>query len=164
MPLAAHLSFAARSGVAWSNAALTGPCRSQTHSLRASRESLRFSDDQLQVGQLSAGQQRTERVLERLKTREPISFLFSLIDTTTGRELQDQPVHNLAALGSAEGARPFRLLARPITFSASASSRSHPVLRSAAPRPSCVAASSSSGSSAATSTPTPAAVTGPPRR
>jgi hypothetical protein len=64
-----------------------------------------------------------DRVLQRLKDPEPISFLFSLIDTTTGRELQDQPVHNIAALGNTQGDRPFRFLARPFTFSASSTIR-----------------------------------------
>jgi hypothetical protein len=45
-----------------------------------------------------------------------ISFLFSMLDSGTGRELQDEPTHNLASLGKSNGERPFRLLAQPITF------------------------------------------------
>jgi len=52
--------------------------------------------------------------LEQLKTPEDISFLFSMVDTSTGRELQDEPTHNLASLGKSNGERPFRKLARPL--------------------------------------------------
>lgn len=57
-----------------------------------------------------------QRMLERLTTPTDVSFLLSLVDTSSGRELQDEPVHNLASLGSPDGERPFRLLARHITF------------------------------------------------
>ncbi len=56
------------------------------------------------------------RVIERVKTPEDISFFFSIVDSDTGREFQDQPAHNLASLGKSNGERPFRLLARPLTF------------------------------------------------
>ena len=39
-----------------------------------------------------------------------------MLDSGTGRELQDEPVHNIASLGKSNGERPFRLLAQPITF------------------------------------------------
>jgi hypothetical protein len=55
-------------------------------------------------------------LIQRLKPAEEISFLFSIVDTATGRELQDEPTHNLASLGSSKGERPFRLLAQPLTF------------------------------------------------
>lgn len=55
-------------------------------------------------------------LLQRVKPPEEISFLFSIIDTATGRELQDEPTHNLASLGISNGERPFRLLAHPVTF------------------------------------------------
>lgn len=57
-----------------------------------------------------------DRVIERLKPAEEISFLFSILDSGTGRELQDEPIHNLASLGSSNGGRPFRMLAQPLTF------------------------------------------------
>ena len=38
------------------------------------------------------------------------------MDSATGRELQDEPTHNIAALGAANGERPFRPLAQPLTF------------------------------------------------
>jgi hypothetical protein len=55
-------------------------------------------------------------VLQRIKAPEEISFLFSLVDSGTGREFQDQPAHNLASLGKSNGERPFRLLAQPFHF------------------------------------------------
>ncbi|HJU63953.1 MAG TPA: hypothetical protein VJ864_18080, partial [Candidatus Binatia bacterium] len=55
-------------------------------------------------------------LLERIKPAEEISFLFSIVDSGTGRELQDEPIHNLASLGASNGTRPFRLLAQPLTF------------------------------------------------
>jgi hypothetical protein len=56
------------------------------------------------------------KTFERMKPVEPISFLFSVVDSGTGRELQDEPVHNLASLGKSNGERPFRLLAQPLSF------------------------------------------------
>lgn len=45
-----------------------------------------------------------------------IEFKYSLMDGGTGRELQNQPIHNIAGLGEATGDRPFRLLATPMRF------------------------------------------------
>jgi hypothetical protein len=56
------------------------------------------------------------KILERVKAPEDISFFFSIVDSDTGREFQDQPAHNLASLGKSNGERPFRLLARPLSF------------------------------------------------
>lgn len=61
-----------------------------------------------------AAQQPT--LFERVKAPAELSFLLSIIDSGTGRELQDEPVHNLASLGKSDGERPFRLLAQPVTF------------------------------------------------
>jgi hypothetical protein len=55
-------------------------------------------------------------VLQRIKPPEELSFLFSVVDSSTGREFQDQPAHNLASLGKSNGERPFRLLAQPFYF------------------------------------------------
>jgi hypothetical protein len=55
-------------------------------------------------------------IIQRLKTPEEVSFLFSMVDTATGRELQDEPIHNIASLGISNGERPFRMLAQPLTF------------------------------------------------
>jgi len=57
-----------------------------------------------------------DSIIERLKPPEEISFLFSIVDSGTGRELQDEPIHNLASLGKSNGERPFRMLAQPLTF------------------------------------------------
>jgi hypothetical protein len=55
-------------------------------------------------------------LFDRLIAPREFSFLFSVTDSGTGRELQDEPIHNLASLGASNGERPFRLLAQPITF------------------------------------------------
>jgi hypothetical protein len=55
-------------------------------------------------------------LLQRIKAPEEISFLFSLVDSGTGREFQDEATHNLASLGKSNGERPFRLLAQPFYF------------------------------------------------
>lgn len=45
-----------------------------------------------------------------------IDFKYSIVDSATGRELQNQPIHNIAGLGKADGDRPFRPLAKPMLF------------------------------------------------
>jgi hypothetical protein len=45
-----------------------------------------------------------------------IDFKYSVVDSGTGRELQNQPIHNLAGLGESTGDRPFRPLAKPMLF------------------------------------------------
>ncbi|MEK6801872.1 MAG: hypothetical protein AABZ34_04295 [Nitrospirota bacterium] len=45
-----------------------------------------------------------------------IDFKYSIIDSGSGRELQNQPIHNIAGLGEATGDRPFRPLAKPMLF------------------------------------------------
>jgi hypothetical protein len=47
---------------------------------------------------------------------EGVSFLYSIDVVSTGRELQNKPIHNIAGLGIANGDRPFRPFARPIAF------------------------------------------------
>jgi hypothetical protein len=56
------------------------------------------------------------KLFQRVKPPEEVSFLFSIVDSATGRELQDEPTHNLASLGKSNGERPFRPLAQPLTF------------------------------------------------
>jgi|RhiMetdeSRZDD1v2_1073273.scaffolds.fasta_scaffold312964_2 hypothetical protein len=68
-----------------------------------------FPDEELAPG-------LTSKLFQRVKPPEEISFLFSIVDSATGRELQDEPTHNLASLGKSNGERPFRLLAQPLTF------------------------------------------------
>jgi hypothetical protein len=45
-----------------------------------------------------------------------IDFTYSIIDSATGRELQNRAIHNIAGLGSANGERPFRPMAKPMLF------------------------------------------------
>lgn len=66
--------------------------------------------------QLDIHQDHSKNILQHLKPSEEISFLFSIVDSATGRELQDEPINNLASLGRSDGERPFRLLAQPLTF------------------------------------------------
>jgi hypothetical protein len=75
------------------------------------RRGREFTDDPLPESLLNNG-----TLFQQLKAPAEISFLFSILDSGTGRELQDEPTHNLASLGKSNGERPFRLLAQPITF------------------------------------------------
>jgi len=75
------------------------------------RRGSEFSDDSLPGAILTNG-----TLFQRVRAPAEISFLFSILDSGTGRELQDEPVHNIASLGKSNGERPFRLLAQPITF------------------------------------------------
>jgi hypothetical protein len=70
-----------------------------------------FTDDDLPRTVLKNG-----TLFQRVRAPAEISFLFSILDSGTGRELQNEPVHNIASLGKSNGERPFRLLAQPITF------------------------------------------------
>ena len=45
-----------------------------------------------------------------------IHFLYTIVDSGSGRELQNKAVHNIAGLGAADGDRPFRPFARPVPF------------------------------------------------
>jgi hypothetical protein len=45
-----------------------------------------------------------------------IDFKYSVVDSGSGRELQNSAIHNVAGLGSADGLRPFRPLAKPMHF------------------------------------------------
>ena len=56
------------------------------------------------------------RMFERLNRPEDVSFRYSIFDSGTGRELQNQPINNIAGLGIANGDRPFKQLARPMLF------------------------------------------------
>ena len=79
-------------------------------------ESTMFSDKQIAATFINDPKLDQDLFFQRLKPREEISFLFSIVDTASGRELQDEPTHNLASLGKSNGERPFRLLAQPLTF------------------------------------------------
>jgi hypothetical protein len=45
-----------------------------------------------------------------------IHFKYSIVDSGSGRELQNQAIHNIAGLGEPNGERPFRPLAKPMVF------------------------------------------------
>ena len=45
-----------------------------------------------------------------------IEFKYSVVDSGSGRELQNKPIHNLAGLGESSGDRPFRPFAKPMWF------------------------------------------------
>ena len=45
-----------------------------------------------------------------------IDFKYSIVDSGTGRELQNQPILNIAGLGRADGDRPFRPFPKPMMF------------------------------------------------
>jgi hypothetical protein len=56
------------------------------------------------------------KIFERLNRPEDVSFRYAIFDTGTGRDLQNQPIHNVAGLGIADGERPFKKFARPMIF------------------------------------------------
>jgi len=71
---------------------------------------------------LSAG--TLDRVFETCcLDAEDVSFLYSIDIVSTGRELQNEAIHNIAGLGISNGDRPFRPLAKPIAFSPRSSIR-----------------------------------------
>lgn len=45
-----------------------------------------------------------------------LNFLYTITDQGSGRELQNEPIHNIAGLGIANGDRPFRTFPKPIVF------------------------------------------------
>ena len=45
-----------------------------------------------------------------------IDFKYSIVDSGSGRELQNRPIHNIAGLGEPNGDRPFRPLPKPMVF------------------------------------------------
>ncbi len=57
-----------------------------------------------------------QRMFQRVNRLEEVRFRYSFTDSATGRELQNQPVYNVAGLGVADGDRPFRILHKPMVF------------------------------------------------
>jgi hypothetical protein len=55
-------------------------------------------------------------VFEPLNRPEDVSFRYTIFDSGRGVELQNQPIHNIAGLGIANGDRPFKRFARPMIF------------------------------------------------
>jgi hypothetical protein len=67
-------------------------------------------------GSLSDAQIIAQNLTTQLVKAAGIDFKYSVVDSGTGRELQNQAIHNIAGLGSADGDRPFRPFARPALF------------------------------------------------
>lgn len=68
----------------------------------------------LPLDQQAAG---LDRVFETgAAAAEEVSFLYSIDVVSTGRELQNKAIHNIAGLGIANGDRPFRPFAKPMLF------------------------------------------------
>jgi hypothetical protein len=55
-------------------------------------------------------------IFESLNRPEDVSFRYTIFDGGSGRELQNQPLNNIAGLGIATGERPFKKFARPMIF------------------------------------------------
>jgi hypothetical protein len=68
------------------------------------------------VGLATLPSATAQRILQRLNLPADVRFFYSILDSGTGREIQSQPVHNIAGLGIANGDRPFRILPKPLTF------------------------------------------------
>jgi hypothetical protein len=75
---------------------------------------IRFVDADLPLDQISQG--ILANSFEPGCGPDDVSFLYSIDVVSTGRELQNKPIHNIAGLGIANGDRPFRPFARPIAF------------------------------------------------
>lgn len=65
---------------------------------------------------LDLGRANRLGVFQSVRNARDVSFLFNIVDSGSGRELQNLPVHNIAGLGKSSGERPFRMLARPLAF------------------------------------------------
>jgi hypothetical protein len=60
---------------------------------------------------------RPDALLQRFLLRQHgFDFRYTIVDSGTGRELQNMPIHNIAGLGGADGQRPFRPLPKPMLF------------------------------------------------
>ena len=75
----------------------------------------------LQGVRLLRGNDVPDNVRERLfqvvgSPSEQVQFKYALFDEGSGREFQNEPILNIAGLGSADGERPFRYFATPIVF------------------------------------------------
>jgi hypothetical protein len=55
-------------------------------------------------------------LFERINSSEDVRFRYRFWDGGAGRDLQNQPIFSIAGLGSADGRRPFKHLARPLYF------------------------------------------------
>lgn len=78
----------------------------------------RFEAIALRNSQLDESLDRSvaQNIFQRIKPPENFNFLISIVDSATGRELQNEPVHSVATLGRANGQRPFKALSQPMVF------------------------------------------------
>jgi hypothetical protein len=86
-------------------------------------DGIRIRPDRLRIAFKDNGQladsvpfAMANEVFERLNRPEDVSFRYTIFDSGRGRELQNQPLHNVAGLGIADGDRPFKKLARSMVF------------------------------------------------
>jgi hypothetical protein len=86
-------------------------------------DGVRIRPDRLRIAFKNNGQLADDlraddagELFERLNQPEDVSFRYSIFDSGRGRELQNQPLHNVAGLGIADGDRPFKKLARSMIF------------------------------------------------
>lgn len=101
---------------------LDGTGADLTCGFRINPNSASFFDANLPLDQLSAG--TLDRVFETCcLDADDLSFLYSIDIVSTGRELQNEAIHNIAGLGISNGDRPFRPLAKPVAFSPRSSIR-----------------------------------------
>ena len=94
---------------------------SQIKPVQALFDGIRLDPVRLQLAFSNAGlstlpPDTAKRMFQRLNLAGDVRFLYSILDSGTGRELQNQPVHNVAGLGIANGDRPFRVLPKPMMF------------------------------------------------
>ncbi len=86
------------------------------------RDGIRLNPDLAEIGlrALQTGRIRKQYLGRLLQTVTPtperVQFKYAIFDEGSGREFQSDPILSTAGLGAADGDRPFRYFARPITF------------------------------------------------
>jgi hypothetical protein len=87
----------------------------------ALQDGMRIKPDFLRIAFAAGGGLATgvpasvlDQIFERLNAPDTVSFRYSIFDSGRGIELQNQPIHNVAGLGAADGTRPFKALLRPM--------------------------------------------------
>lgn len=70
----------------------------------------------LRINQDDLRAQLTDTVTCLMRRCCGIEFKYSIVDSGTGRELQNHPIYNIAGLGTADGERPFRPFPKPMVF------------------------------------------------
>jgi hypothetical protein len=57
-----------------------------------------------------------DKIFQSVNQPQDVSFRYTILDSSTGRELQNGLINNIAGLGIADGERPFKRFARPMIF------------------------------------------------